>query len=38
LGSDGISINGENKKKNTTSLTVVCDQNKHFRLMLDAII
>ena len=28
LGSEGISIDCENKKKNVTSLTVICDQNK----------
>ena len=28
LGSEGIAINGEYKKKNVTHLTVICDQNK----------
>ena len=28
LGSKGISIDGENKKKNVTPLTVICNQNK----------
>ena len=28
LGSEGIAINGEYKKKNATHLSVICDQNK----------
>jgi hypothetical protein len=28
LGSEGIAINGEYKKKNVTNLTIICDQNK----------
>ena len=28
LGSEGIAINGEYKKKNVTHITVICDQNK----------
>jgi hypothetical protein len=28
LGSEGIAINGEYKKKNVTHLSVICDQNK----------